>query len=413
MTSVHNTRSHADLRISRAGGWESDAQGVRVEQGGVVELFLCARPSPGEVGFVRQARSMYENLSRVLSHHGAEPSDVIVEKIFLSDTDRQFRDLQEIRRECYDGTPRTIRQAPAAAFLHQPPCHPGRLCELQAYVTFSTGGAGIAVRTLPGLPGLVSGKVVERDGVRHLYVMNLTGEQESGDGQGLQEQARGMFSRAEMWLQHEGLSFRDVLRTWIYVRDIERDYADLNRVRTQFFLERGVTRLPASTGIQGATHPRERRCVMDLYALAGSAPVKIDVMRAPTQNEAHEYGSSFSRGMKVALGDRTVLYVSGTASIDTEGRVLHEGDIAGQLHRMFLNVEQLLAAERATMQDLVTATTYLKRPGDLHALHAVCRERCIPPDIPTTVTVADICRPQWLCEVEGIAVIPRGTSTRQ
>lgn len=407
MTLVKKIRNDANLIISRAGGWESDTQVVRVEWGGGAELFLCARPSPRQVGFVQQARSMYENLSRVLSVQGANPSDVIAERIYLSEADSQFHDLEGIRRESYGGASRTIRDAPAAVFLHQPPCHPGRLCELQAYATFSTGGTGIAVRTLHGLPGLASGKVVEQDGYRHLYVMNLTGEPGPADGPDSSAQARGMFTRAELCLKREGFSFRDVLRTWIYIRDMERDYADFNLARTQFYRQRGVTRLPASTGIQGATVPGERRCGMDLYALAGSGPVEIETMRAPTQNEAPEYGSSFSRGMKVALAQRTVLYVSGTASIDTQGRVLHEGEIEGQLHRMFLNVEQLLAAQEATMEDMVTVTTYLKKAADLDVLYKVCRERSIPGDIPNTVTVADICRPEWLCEVEGIAVISR------
>jgi hypothetical protein len=48
--------------------------------------------------------------------------------------------------------------------------------------------------------------------------------------------------------------------------------------------------------------------------------------------------------MKVALADRTVLYVSGTASIDTQGRVVHEGEIEGQLHRMFLGEGEVWAA---------------------------------------------------------------------
>ena len=40
------------------------------------------------------------------------------------------------------------------------------------------------------------------------------------------------------------------MRTTCYLRDIERDYADFNEIRTQFFKEQGLDPLPASTGIQ-------------------------------------------------------------------------------------------------------------------------------------------------------------------
>jgi len=216
-----------------------------------------------------------------------------------------------------------------------------------------------------------------------------------------------MFVRAEACLVREGFTFRDVVRTWVYIKDLERDYGALNRVRTAFYRTRGVLRLPASTGIQGATYPRATGCAMDLYALRGDPPPEMAVMRAPTLNEAPAYGSSFSRGMRVTLGNRVALYVSGTASIDAEGRVVHAGDIEGQVRRMFLNVEQLLAGQGAGMGDAVTAITYLKSPGYLDAFLRVCRERSVPGRIPNTICVADVCRPEWLCEIEVIAVRSR------
>jgi len=65
--------------------------------------------------------------------------------------------------------------------------------------------------------------------------------------------------RAQTWrtyrnitalLEAEGASWKDVVRTTCYLRDIERDYAVFNEIRTQFFREQGLDPLPASTGIQ-------------------------------------------------------------------------------------------------------------------------------------------------------------------
>ena len=51
-------------------------------------------------------------------------------------------------------------------------------------------------------------------------------------------------------LAAEGATWKDIVRTTCYLRDIERDYAAFNRGRTEFFREQGLDPLPASTGIQ-------------------------------------------------------------------------------------------------------------------------------------------------------------------
>lgn len=51
-------------------------------------------------------------------------------------------------------------------------------------------------------------------------------------------------------LASEGATWKDVVRTTCYLRDIERDYALFNETRTQFFAEQGLNPVPASTGIQ-------------------------------------------------------------------------------------------------------------------------------------------------------------------
>lgn len=51
-------------------------------------------------------------------------------------------------------------------------------------------------------------------------------------------------------LEAEGATWKDIVRTTCYLRDIERDYAEFNRIRTQFLREQSLDPLPASTGIQ-------------------------------------------------------------------------------------------------------------------------------------------------------------------
>ena len=65
--------------------------------------------------------------------------------------------------------------------------------------------------------------------------------------------------RAQTWrayqnitslLEAEGATWKDVVRTSCYLRDIERDYDAFNEIRTEFFNQQGLDPLPASTGIQ-------------------------------------------------------------------------------------------------------------------------------------------------------------------
>ncbi len=51
-------------------------------------------------------------------------------------------------------------------------------------------------------------------------------------------------------LEAEGATWKDIVRTTCYLRDIERDYEAFNEERTTFFAEQGLDPLPASTGIQ-------------------------------------------------------------------------------------------------------------------------------------------------------------------
>ena len=65
--------------------------------------------------------------------------------------------------------------------------------------------------------------------------------------------------RAQTWrtyenitalLESEGASWKDVVRTTCYLRDIERDYTAFNEIRTEFLKQQDLDPLPASTGIQ-------------------------------------------------------------------------------------------------------------------------------------------------------------------
>ena len=63
-------------------------------------------------------------------------------------------------------------------------------------------------------------------------------------------QLRRTFANITALLESEGASWKDIVRTTCYLRDIERDYAAFNEERTAFYGEQELDPLPASTGIQ-------------------------------------------------------------------------------------------------------------------------------------------------------------------
>ena len=63
-------------------------------------------------------------------------------------------------------------------------------------------------------------------------------------------QMRRTFDNITGLLESEGATWKDIVRTTCYLRDIERDYAAFNEERTAFYRRQGLDPLPASTGIQ-------------------------------------------------------------------------------------------------------------------------------------------------------------------
>jgi 2-iminobutanoate/2-iminopropanoate deaminase len=63
-------------------------------------------------------------------------------------------------------------------------------------------------------------------------------------------QCRRTFQNITALLAAEGATWKDVVRTSCYLRDIDRDYAQFNEERTAFYKEQGLNPLPASTGVQ-------------------------------------------------------------------------------------------------------------------------------------------------------------------
>jgi 2-iminobutanoate/2-iminopropanoate deaminase len=92
-------------------------------------------------------------------------------------------------------------------------------------------------------------------------------------------------------------------------------------------------------------------------------PIEKFAVHAPqVLNEAYNYQkpSSFSRALRLELGGYKILIVSGTASVNEEGKAEYIGDFKAQLWRTFRNLTNLLTAESMSWHDVVRTTCYLR-----------------------------------------------------
>jgi enamine deaminase RidA (YjgF/YER057c/UK114 family) len=144
----------------------------------------------------------------------------------------------------------------------------------------------------------------------------------------------------------------------------------------------------------------------------GRMPVTKTAIKAPkVLNEAQDYGSAFTRGLRVELpGGITHLLISGTASVGPEGETLYPGDFRGQLWRTYHNLTALLRSEGACWEDVVRTTCYLRDiERDYAEFNSIRNEFYralgLDPFPASTGIQARICRSDLLVEIEALAIL--------
>lgn len=213
-------------------------------------------------------------------------------------------------------------------------------------------------------------------------------------------------------LTREGSSLADgCIRTWFFVRDIDYFYNGVVSGRNEIFASHGLTpqtHFIASTGIEGHPEAADVTVKMDAWAVGGLRPGQISYIQAPEYlNPTYEYGVAFERATAIDYGDRRHLIISGTASIDNRGQIVHHGDIEGQTHRMLENVGALLNEGGMNWENVAHMIIYLRDSADLAIVERIMQSRFPKANsAPRVIVCAPVCRPGWLIEMECMAIAP-------
>lgn len=213
-------------------------------------------------------------------------------------------------------------------------------------------------------------------------------------------------------LESRGMNLEsNVMRTWYYLRDIDNNYAGMIKSRVLHYEASGLdacNHFIASTGIEARSPDPHTLVALQSHAIKGLLPAQVTYLKAldylsPTAS----YGVNFERATKIVYGDRRHCHISGKASIDKHGNVLHKGNVARQMERALENMEALLEEGGMGMNDMRCATIYLRDSEDIAAIMPVISSR-LPADCARNITAGAVCRPEWLVEIEG-EVIKYGT----
>ena len=350
-----------------------------VRPGGVIEYHATLQVQDGSLSFEQQLQALLEACSAL-----TEGKAVLLRRFFLRDPASQASRLEAALR----GLP-----AAATSVIGQPPLNG---TEIAAWLYFIEGGE-------------IRDGVFSHNGYEHVWTGGMT----SGKA-GSEAQMAEIFEAYDASLAAKGMDVAgNCVRTWIFVSDVDNNYGGVVKGRKDYFHTIGLTpdtHFIASTGIAGFNASPQQLVRMDAYAVRGLQDGQIQYLHAYDHlSPTAIYGVTFERGTAVTYGDRKHVFISGTASIDKEGNVLHVDDSEKQAERMLENVDALLKEAGAGFDDIAYCLVYLRNTADYPRVRAVLQREY--PHLDPIYVLAPVCRPTWLVEMECMAITGDGDAS--
>jgi enamine deaminase RidA (YjgF/YER057c/UK114 family) len=118
---------------------------------------------------------------------------------------------------------------------------------------------------------------------------------------------------------------------------------------------------------------------------------------------------AFSQAVVVTNPAKTI-YVGGQDAVDASGQIIGKGDITAQAEQVFTNLEAVLTASGAGLENVIKWNILIVQGQSLQAgfevFQRVWGRRPNPPAI-TVMLVAGLAHPDFLIEMDAIAVIPQ------
>lgn len=394
--------SSAIVSTSGTGSLSGSGHSV-MDLGSSTHMVLMLSPR-GHGSFREQA---VEVLSSVISLLQKQPRSmtVTVQTIFLRDY-RDRAECEQILASCYGP------ELPVTNFVTQPPCSGAAL----AMEVWAIGGNSLSIERYDA-----NTLAVLFDDIRLVYCAGI--EHASSANGAYAQSLAAIKSMYDTLTRADSLPVQ-IIRTWFFLGGItepdelgggKERYREFNRARAKIYRDVRFSHnaYPSSTGIGMEGVGLVASCITletprkDVFVMPLENPDQM-----PAYNYPSEYSiksPKFSRAMALVTGDCVTTWISGTASIvNLESR--HLNDVEKQTLQTIDNIERLISPENfaahglngagAYLKDFAQIRVYLKRHEDFERCKALCEQRF--GRVPAIYTIADICRPELLVEIEGV-----------
>jgi enamine deaminase RidA (YjgF/YER057c/UK114 family) len=359
---------------------------------GCEEIYLTVEPPAGTPpGFAAQLAAVEAQYAAALDRLGLEAGAAVFRRVFLSDVLNQAYQVRGSALADNDAA-----SPVAVSIVQQPPLGPGKI----ALLAYHVSAPEPLVKQRQGHNHVL----VARGGSRHLWSVRLCGGAETAPADAAAQTHRVFDALTRALAAHDADLARHCQRTWIYLKDVDVFYHDMVIARTALFKQHGLTAKThyiASTGIEGACAHQFDVVSMDAYSNLAMRPEQVFYLNDFDHMCAtKDYNVTFERGTRLSYADRRHYYISGTASIDNVGRVMHRGEVLAQLDRALENIDAILRSGAAGLADMRYFLVYLRDRSDYEAVKARLSQRL--PGLPTVYVKGPVCRPEWLIELEGV-----------
>ena len=352
-----------------------------------MENYRIIRPQASGA-FEEALESVVRQLTGFLEDESGEGRKPVYMRFFLSDAQNQAAALKERLAGCGEG----VRTGDSRTGV--PLCDTDR--------PFARSGENISIVEQPPLDGSRISALVRTSDEAERYIFNsLRLTEEEAAGKDSYAQTRLLFGKYLDIIRPMGFELKThCIRTWIYVRDIDSNYAGVVKARNDVFAEEGLMdHYIASTGIGGANACRSAVVAMDFLSCPDIVESDKTYLKALSHlSPTRDYGVAFERGVRLSDGH---IYISGTASINNRGRILHEGDVLSQTDRLLENIGALLS--EGVGKDGISLAGIVSATG--RVAHLSTPKKCNFSGAPDTVTQGEpgtgIARPQNLSAAGG------------
>lgn len=249
---------------------------------------------------------------------------------------------------------------------------------------------------------------------------------------GILQQSIDAFEQLQEILREEKMEFSDIIRQWNYIEQITAEiahnnsvsqhYQIFNDVRSKFYQRSEFGNgFPAATGIG----MDKGGIIIDFIAAKFTSDSLIVGLKNPVQHDAYTYSKEvlaenhamtdfcqttpkFERAKVIITPEGKWIFVSGTAAITGEVSMA-QSSVELQTELTIQNILHLISLENlhthgigfVSEVKLQYLRAYVKNKQDIPRVMDICKKHF--PEIPIACVVADVCRPELLVEIEGLA----------